>query len=303
MPEERWPLDRLFIVSIATLFFVALSLFAVRILGLKRPIPTDSVQVFPEKFSLVAHRGGAGEAPENTLHAFRSAAKIDTSIAFELDIHLSKDGHPVVIHDDTVDRTTDGSGRVSDMTLEELQKLNASAKFAGNLADALNDPTSIRIPHLQEVLSEFPDRKLILEIKDSRPGIEDIVIELLRAARAEERVIVSSFQEGVIQRFRQKAPELKYGATQAETLRALILLSMWVEPAGSFPASLYAIPEKHRGVQVFSQRLLDEVHRRKKKLFIWTVNEPADMQRLMSAGVDGIVTDYPARLYKLLKSQ
>lgn len=282
---------------------ILIVLFSLRWVGLKRPIQTELNPTFPAALTIIAHRGGALEAPENTLEAFSHAKSLSSDIVFELDLRQTKDKQIVVLHDPTVERTTNGQGSVADMTYDELQKLDAGFGFKTPSGERPFASKNVRIPKFEEVLAAFPQQRIIVEVKSDTPEIEKIIVEMIRKARAEERVVVGSYSASILRRFRSLAPELKYAASYEETLQALVLLGLKIAPIGKFAPDLFAIPETHQGVQVLSEDLLAEVQRRKKKLFVWTVNEEADMRRLLKMGVDGLITDRPTLLYKVLNSQ
>jgi glycerophosphoryl diester phosphodiesterase len=151
----------------------------------------------------VAHRGASARAPENTLEAFRLAVEAGAG-GLELDVHMSSDGEVVVIHDATVDRTTDGSGAVAGMTLGELRALDAGYRFSpdGGRTYPYRD-RDVGIPTLAEVYDEFQATYVNIEIKEARPGVEETVMQVIRGAGAEERTLVVSNRHGVVRRFRR----------------------------------------------------------------------------------------------------
>src|SRR5919107_1144475 len=149
----------------------------------------------------LAHRGASGLAPENTLEAFRLAVQSGAG-GLELDVHLTRDGHIVVIHDPTLDRTTNTSGAVAGMTLDELREADAGYNFSPDGGDT--HPyrgLELRIPTLAEVLREFPGVVLNIDMKADRPGIEAAVLEVLREADAVRRALVVSSRLGSVRRF------------------------------------------------------------------------------------------------------
>jgi len=154
-----------------------------------RPFFSD----YPASVLVMAHRGGKGLWPENTLYAFREAARAGVDV-LEMDIHSTKDGVLVVIHDATVERTTDGSGEVQSYTLEELRKLDAGYRWTND--DGKTFPyrsKGIQIPTLEEVLSTFPDIRLNIEIKPPDVRIAEKLCNQIRAAQSSSRVLVASF--------------------------------------------------------------------------------------------------------------
>ncbi|MEW6638302.1 MAG: glycerophosphodiester phosphodiesterase family protein, partial [Actinomycetota bacterium] len=165
-----------------------------------------------------AHRGASARAPENTMEAFRAGIE-DGAQGLEMDVHMTRDGEIVVIHDDTVDRTTDGSGLVREMTLKEIQALDAGYHFGSYRG------RGVRIPTLAEVYEEFPQACVNLEIKESQSGVESAVFEVIRQAGAERRTLVASFRHDVIRRFREvSGGEVATSASRKE-VRTFFMMS------------------------------------------------------------------------------
>lgn len=166
--------------------------------------PVGTASVLADWSVNIAHRGGAKIAPENTLLAFEHGLKAGAGV-LELDVHLTRDGHLVVIHDDTVNRTTDGSGRVREMTLSEIKSLDAGYQFPpyGGVAHPYRGK-GVTVPTLEEVYREFPDVPINVEIKaEGRSGAVEEVWRLIKEAGASKRTLVVSQDDGVIRRFRR----------------------------------------------------------------------------------------------------
>lgn len=239
----------------------------------------------------IAHRGASAVAPPNTLAAFRKAAELGAD-GIELDVHLSADGVPVVIHDFTVDGTTDGTGRVRDLPLAALRELDAGSRFDPAFAGE-------RIPTLEEVFAEVGDRLLInVELKsmpgNEYPGMEEAVAGLIRRFGLTERVLVSSFNPLALRRFRKVAPEVPIGflyetAPLSRLAQLLAALLPGLRPQALHPHWSLVGPETVR-----------RAHRRGRKVVVWTVDEPEAMARLSGWGVDAIITNYPDRLAAIL---
>ena len=252
--------------------------------------------LFKSKFTAVGHRGAKGLAPENTMSAFRVAAKL--GLPFELDVMLCKSGEPVVIHDYTVDRTTNGTGRVADLTLEQLRALDAGSHFSPRFAGE-------RVPTLEEVLNEFGGRVIIdIEIKYEGPSeraheIANAVVDLVEKKNLVNKVFVTAFNPYVLEAVKKRNPALIRGQLygtfedsdipyyQKVVLRNLLLNSK------SDPDMLAV---EHKMVDADYVR---EYRALGYRIITWTVNEPEDMRRLINYGVDAIITDYPGRLMKV----
>lgn len=238
---------------------------------------------------VIGHRGAAGEAPENTLSSFKLALEQGCD-AFELDVHLSKDGQLVVIHDTTVNRTTDGTGSIHDMTVEELKKLDAGRWFHERFAGE-------RLPLLEEVFDLAPQSLMInVEIKaGAHTGkLEPVLAELLKKKNRMDSVVVSSFDYECLHNLKEIAPEVKIG----------LLYDLWLgrhwklpEASGLEVYSLHPrFPRLRRGdVQKAIEHGL--------RVYAWTVNEEEHLKKAIQYGMSGIITDYPGRLRKLLGEQ
>jgi glycerophosphoryl diester phosphodiesterase len=240
---------------------------------------------------VIAHRGFSGQAPENTLAAFRKA--IDAgSDAIEFDVRFSKDGHLVLIHDDTVDRTTEGKGKVSELTLEELKKLDAGS-WKGTAF------TGERIPTLKEALDLARGRILLdIEIKDGDQGsrsmvdLADLTLEAVQKAGMEGQVLFSSFDRGAVERVRTRAPHIPV---------AYLTDKPWSSPleaSGGMPLRILDV--RRSSVNPANVALARQGGIR---VLVWTANTPEDMEKLVTLGVDGIITDHPDRLIDLLKNR
>ncbi len=245
---------------------------------------------------LVAHRGGSGLAPENTLEAFRSAVDDWGADILEMDVRLTADGHVVVIHDDTVDRTTDGSGPVAGMTLEELQALDAGARFTDPDGAASFRGRGVCVPTFEAILEAFPDMRLNVEAKE-RAVARPLVDEILRHG-AQHRVLVAAEHE----RNRRDIPDYPgpRGASRRDCLLFLATYRLPLVRRLTPRVDAFQVPEHWRGRRVVTPRLVAEAHRRNIPVHVWTVDDADDMRRLLSWGVDGIHTDRPDVLSAVL---
>jgi glycerophosphoryl diester phosphodiesterase len=229
---------------------------------------------------VIAHRGASDDAPENTIAAFELALEQGAD-GIELDVHLSADEHPVVIHDFTLERTTDGAGPVSEHTVRELKRLDAGGwrdhRFRGQ-----------RVQTLQEVLERFRDRaRFWVELKGGStlyPGIEERVVSLLEIYDVVDRALVQSFDHEAIARIRATSPEIRVGALVAQAPLDVALLR---------PGAANAICP---GAHLLTEDVLSEIRGADLECYVWTVNEPAQMDRLVGWGVSGIITDRPGVL-------
>jgi glycerophosphoryl diester phosphodiesterase len=244
---------------------------------------------------LFAHRGASARAPENTLEAFRLAREQGASY-LELDVHLSADGELVVIHDSSVSRTTGRRGRVENMRLDELRRLDAGFKFT--LDHGRTFPYRAKghaIPTLSEVLEAFSDMRITVELKPTLNGVAERLWEKLKAHRAEDRVIVASLNHALIRGFREVAPSVATSFSKDEVRDFLNRLRCGDMGGYRPPGTAFQVPEYKGLRRVVSKPVIDAVHRFGVEVHVWTVNEPVHISRLLEWGVDGIMTDDPAR--------
>ncbi len=235
----------------------------------------------------IAHRGDNSRAPENTLSAFRLALQAGAD-GLELDLQLSKDGIPVVMHDEKLDRTTDTSGLVKDFTLAELKKLNAGSWFNQSFAGE-------KIPALDEVFAEFATTSLLfnLELKSgviAYPGLEEAVLKLIDRYDLFERVIISSFNHYSLVTCRELNPELRTG----------ILYYAGLYEPWHYAKSLgcYSVHPFFYHLQY--PEIVSGFKEHQLPVYTWTVNDPLYMEMMVAGGIEAIITDYPARLKEIL---
>lgn len=246
---------------------------------------------------LIAHRGGSALAPENTLEAFRRALEWWRADLLEIDVQPTADGEAVVLHDATVDRTTDGTGPVAELRLAELRRLDAGYRFTpdGGRTFPLRGK-GIGIATLEETLRAFPDARVNVEIKDARA--QRSVRETVHDLRAARRVLIAAGRRADRSLFRDHPGPT---SASAEEMKSFYLLHL--ARAGRFwrpRTDAFQMPERYAGRQVLTPRFLRELHARNLAVHVWTVNDEADMRRLLALGVDGIVTDRPDVLARVL---
>ena len=245
---------------------------------------------------LVAHRGGSKIAPENTLVAFRRAVDVWQADMLELDVRLTKDGVPVVIHDPTVDRTTDGSGLVRDLGIADLKRLDAGARFQDPGGALPWSGRGVRVPTLDQVLESFPNVWINVECKE--PGVAWPTLETVQRHGAEHRVLIAAEYE----RWRRGARGYTgpWGASRHHVLLFRVLCAL-PRAAGYTPGSdLLQVPETWKGTRIVTPRFIEQAHRKNLPVQVWTVDDPADMTRLLEWGVDGVQTDRPDLLARVL---
>ena len=251
-------------------------------------------------FVAMAHRGGEGQWPSNTLYAFQQALSLGMD-ALELDIHLSADGALIVRHDPVVETTSNGRGAICDLSLAEIKALDAGYTWTADGGRSYPfRGMGITIPTLEEVLQAFPDTWINIDIKPEEPAATIQLAEALRQYKHLERAVVGSFHERQLQLFRRLCPQVATAAGVNET-RAFFGMST-LRLGGHYrpPVFAFQIPEYSGWLRVVTPRLIRDAHAHGIRVNIWTVNETEDMRRLIDWGVDGLITDYPERLLKLL---
>jgi glycerophosphoryl diester phosphodiesterase len=252
----------------------------------------------------LAHRGASSLAPENTLEAFRTAVEAGAG-GLELDVHLTRDGHVVVIHDDTLDRTTDGTGAVAGMTLDELRALDAGHNFSpdGGLTRPYRGQ-DLMVPTLAEAVREFPGVVVNIDMKGGFPGIEAAVLGVLREEGAEGRALVVSSLHRVVRRFRKISERrISTGASRFETGVFYVLSRLRLERLVRPAYDALQVPLQYRGIALVTRRFVEAAHARGVRVDAWTINEAREMRRLLDLGVDVIMTDRPAILADVLRER
>lgn len=245
---------------------------------------------------LIAHRGGAGLAPENTLVAFRQAVEVWGADMVELDVRTTRDGVVVVLHDETVDRTTDGRGRIQDMDWAEVRELDAGHHFLDPRGQPSFRGKGVRIPSFEELLATVPDLRLNVEAKDGRSA--PLLVDLILRHGAQERVLVAAEWEK--NRRAVRGYPGPWGASRRHIVTFLLMMNTPLGPFYTPSCDVLQVPEIHRGIRILTPRFIREAHRRNIPVHVWTVDDPADMRRLLSWGVDGIQTDRPDLLASVL---
>lgn len=250
---------------------------------------------------VIAHQGGDGLWPSNTIHAFEQATEMGVDV-LEMDVHLSADSVIVLSHDDTVDRLTDGSGLIKEMTFAELQELDAAFDWSeddqGNAFPFRGQ--GIQIPSLHQVLMAFPDMPMNIEIKQAEPSLVVEVCDLIRAHGKQEDVLIGSFHAETMRDFRQTCPEVATSGTEEEIRPYYVLNRLFLDGVYRPPAEAFQVPEYSGDLHVVTRRFVQGTRKHNVDVHVWTVNETADMQRLLDLGVDGIITDRPDRLLEVL---
>jgi len=254
----------------------------------------------------MAHRGGRDIAPENTIVGFQEGRRVGAGV-LELEVHLTADGHLVVIHDDTVDRTTDGTGLVREMTLRELNGLDAGYWFTRDGGETYPyRGLGVVVPTLEEGYQEFPDVPINVEIKEDQPDIELELWQVIKDAEAADRTLVVSEKTSIIRRFREiSGGRVATGSSGREIVAFYLFhrlhLSRLLSLVGEPSYQALQVPEEYGGVQIVTPEFVRAAHRLNLRVDMWTINTEPDMRRVLGYGVDGIMTDRPDVLNRLLE--
>lgn len=249
----------------------------------------------------IAHRGGALLAPENTLAAFRSAVERWRTNMLELDLHATRDGELVVSHDPTLQRCTDGHGRIAEHTLAQLERLDAGFHFStdGGRSHAFRGQ-GVRIPTFREVLRAFPDTRLNVEVKAEAPGIESAVADVLRSEVATRRVCLGSELDPLAERLAEVAPDVCAFYPRDALTQLVLAIKSGAEPPDDPRFQVLDMPLDYGEVRLVDGPFLEATSRLGRWVNVWTIDDPATMRALIDIGVGGIMTDRPDLLRDIL---
>ncbi|NOK59111.1 MAG: glycerophosphodiester phosphodiesterase [Chloroflexi bacterium AL-W] len=249
---------------------------------------------------VIAHQGGDWVWPGNTLYAFEQSVALGVDV-LEMDAHASADGELIIIHDDTVDRTTDGSGAIKDLTIAELKALDAAYNWSRD--DGATYPyrgEGLTIPTLEEIFQAFPSQKMNIEIKQTEPPITQSLCQLIYDYSMETQVLVASFHNEAMAEFRAACPEVATSASRHGVTMFVVLNTLRLGGTYSPVEVAHQVPEYQSDTRIVSPSLIAAAHRRNLHIHIWTPNERKELARFIDLGVDGIITDRPDILMELL---
>ena len=249
---------------------------------------------------VVAHRGDSAHFPENTLSAFLSACTLGVDV-IETDVHLSKDGQLVIWHDETLDRNTDGSGRVEDHTLSELKTYDAGYTFTPDNGKTFPfRGKGVQLCTLREALEACPSQRFNIDLKSKDPAIVDTFIEVIHSVQASKRIVAASFHLSNLKLLRKKAPDILTSVTTLEVVPLLALQKLHLLSAKKQPI-IFQVPTRQWGIEVITPSFVKTMHNRGSIIQVWTINEEVEMKRLYQMGVDSVMTDKPALAIKVAK--
>lgn len=246
---------------------------------------------------VIAHRGSMVLGPENTIYTFQLAVEAGADV-LEMDVHPSSDGEVMVMHDETVDRTSNGSGLVREMTRTQLERLDCAWNFSLDGEDRPLRGQHIGVPTLEEVFERYPALHFSVDVKEDDPKLAADVVALIMKHDLRDRVILGSFHPRVAALLRAVMPPLHLAADRAQGLRLLFGSYLPLPRPGVLP-SAYMLPDRLGPLSVGSRALIRTGHRWGRRLYFWTVDSEPAMRGLLERGADGIVTNRPDLLYAL----
>lgn len=249
---------------------------------------------------VVAHRGDSANYPENTIEAFKSANRLGVDV-IETDVHLTKDNQIVIWHDDTLERNTDGKGRIEDHTLEELKKYDAGYTFTKDGGKTFPfRGKGVRLMTLEEALTELPEQRYNVDLKTDAPVIADYFKETIKRCKAEKRVCVASFHLNNLKRIRKIAPEIQSSLTTGEVVPKVLFKTFYPNRETKMRL-VFQVPRKAGPIKVITPSFIKKWHKKNAVIMVWTINERDEMKELYEMGVDTVMTDHPEILIEVAK--
>lgn len=255
--------------------------------------------------TVIAHRGGS-VYPENTLLAFEHSLQIGADV-IEFDVHMTSDGHPVIIHDFTVDRTTNGEGAIDSFTLEEIKQLDAGYYYTASDGSHPFRNQGITIPTVKDVFEHFPKAYMNIEIKGQYPTngpsqIEEKLWELIKAYNMEDQVLLASFDQKIIDRFNEFANgEVALSGGRNEVTKFVLLNKFLLSGLYVPKVDALQIPTKANPFNLADRRLIRSAEKLNMHVHYWTINDEESMRDLLHLGAHGIITDDPELLIEVMQ--
>ena len=272
------------------------------------PQSDESMPFFEKKKTRtynIAHRGGAALAPEETLEAFAKSEEAGADM-FEYDVHITKDGHLIASHDATVDRITTGTGYINDLTLTEIKALDAGEKFVDVNGESPYKGQGVQLATVEEIFLLFPHKRAVIELKDTnRPELYEAMNQeiwrLIQQYNMEDKVIIASFDHKINQRFKEISNgHVAIGAGESEATSYLTKMILRLNGLAHTDAQAFQLPTTQHGLDLTQKNIINGSRQRGLDVYYWTINDEGTMRDLIAKGVDGIMTDNPELLEKVL---
>lgn len=253
---------------------------------------------------VIAHQGGDGVWPGDTMYAFENAVEIGADV-LEMDAHITKDGQIVLMHDEKVDRTTEGTGLIEDLTLPELKQLDAAYQWSNDEGKTFPyRGQGIEVPTLEELFQKFSPMRYVIEIKLTQNPIDKPLCDLIRKYDMQDKVVIASFHDEAMQNFRKTCPQVATSASRGEVTKFVLLgkvfLSGLVAPQYQSLQPPYD-PRESMNIPIMTERFIRQAHAKNIAVEPWTVDNPQMMRQYIEWGVDGIMTDRPDLMIEVLK--
>ncbi len=284
---------------LAVLFVVA-TVVIVLLLTAHRAAPSSFYTSDLPKVLVIAHKGGEGLWPGNTMYAFEHVVALGVDV-IETDLHQTKDGVLVLGHDDRVENVSDGNGNVWDFTYAELQKLDAGYRWSRDNGQTFPyRGQGITYTSVEAVFKAFPTMRFYMDMKQTEPPIYAAFCQLIRQYHMEDRVVAASFNRANTTAFRKLCPEVATSADQTESLVFVLLNFAGLGRCFSPDFQAFAVPVERSGIPVMTPSFVNAAHERNIRVDVWTIDDPAEMERLIAMGADGIISDRPDTLKKVV---
>lgn len=249
---------------------------------------------------VIAHQGGDGVWPGETMFAYQNARDLGVDV-LEMDIHITADKKLILMHDETVDRTTDGTGEIESMKLDELKKLDAAYDWSPDGGQTYPyRGKGLKVATLEEVFQAFPEMRMTIEVKRSARSMTKPFCDLIREYNMQDKVLVASFYDERLKEFRDECPGIATSSAKNETTVFVLLTKAFL--GGFYSPKFFAlqVPEESGGITVMTPGFVRAAHARNLAVEPWTINDEETMRKLIEWGVDGIITDRPDILIKVL---
>jgi glycerophosphoryl diester phosphodiesterase len=248
---------------------------------------------------VVAHQGGDGIYPGNTLYAFQHAAALGVDV-IETDLRQTKDGVLVISHDESVERISNGTGRIPDLTYAELQKLDAGYNWSADGGKTFPfRGQGISYTSLEAVFKALPEMHFNIDMKQTEPPIAENFCNLIRKYNMDQKVLSASFSHTNNVQFRKLCPEVTSSGDETETIQFVVLNFLGLGRLYSPEFAAFQVPLAQSGIPVVTQAFIDAAHERNVRVDVWTIDDPAEMRRLINMNVDSIITDRPDLLLQV----